>query len=328
MRSTWNVATVAPTIRYAKPGKRSQRSAKRLTGARYPCPTRGPNSSNPQVPLVTLTIDSPAFSIIRHLRDEEGLSALSIDWERLLTINYREYVPKASVVIDIGAHHGMHSRRLLRYLEPAQLILVEPIPDMAARLRREFKRHRQVEVRQVALGDRSGTVDFVVNDVSPGESGLRDRHGQQTESAMHAIRVDLERLDDWDLTAKVDFIKLDVEGGEIDVLRGAARLLAENRPIVGIEYAGSTASTYGYDWGTIQELAAEAGYSVMDLFGNVITPDQWQSLLGTFGWEWILMPTELVDSLAGPRERVRSQALHAAKHPRPRVERMRKRFRR
>ena len=68
-----------------------------------------------------------AMADISYLRDEVGLKSTAIDWERLLTINYRAYRPRGCSVIDVGAHHGMHSRRFLRYLRPRHLVLVEPV---------------------------------------------------------------------------------------------------------------------------------------------------------------------------------------------------------
>lgn len=261
------------------------------------------------------------------LRTEQGIAASSVDWERLLTFSYQAYVPRGGTVVDVGAHHGMHTRRLRRYLRPTRLVAVEPIPDMAAGLRREFRRHREVEVLEVALGRASGSSRFVVNDLAPGESGLRERRYNAGVGQTRAIDVRVERLDELGLQ-ETGFIKVDVEGGEIDVLRGGTGVLRDQRPIVSVEYGSAAFASYGNEPGTLLEVCQALGYRVLDLFGNVIDDVDWPEIVDAYYWDYVLVPSERVASLAGGRAQVRERAMRAALHPHPRVERWRKRLRR
>ncbi|HEX8770674.1 MAG TPA: FkbM family methyltransferase [Acidimicrobiales bacterium] len=265
---------------------------------------------------------------IRHLRDERGLRASEVDWERLLTINYCQYLQRGCSVIDVGAHHGMHSRRFLRYLRPAHLVLVEPVPEMAEGLRREFRRQPSVEVRQVALGLESVETTFTVNDLSLGESGLLERRYNEGHSRLRSIDVTVERLDDWDLPFTVDFVKVDVEGGEVDVLQGGRRFLADNRPIVSVEFGEASYSVYGHNAMTMHDLAVESGYAVADLFGTVIGAEEWPQVVNNYYWDFILLPEEMIPRSAAVRSRIRDKAMRSATHPAPKVERWRKRLRR
>lgn len=269
-----------------------------------------------------------ALDDIRRLRDEQGLRSTRIDWERLLTVNYRQYLQRGCAVIDVGAHHGMHSCRFLRYLRPAHLVLVEPIPQMAEGLRREFRSRPQVEVREVALGAEARRTAFVVNDRSPGESGLLPRRYNLAEARTRSIEVTVERLDDWDLPFKVDFVKVDVEGGEVDVLHGGRDFLARNRCIVSVEYGEAGYSAYGCDAMTLHELAVENGYRIADLFGNLVSADEWPRVVDAYYWDFILLPDEIVAGTAARRTEIRRRAMRFVMHPRPYVERWRKRLRR
>lgn len=269
-----------------------------------------------------------AMDDIRYLRDEVGLKATAIDWERLLTINYRSYLGRGCSVIDIGAHHGMHSRRFRRYLRPQHLVLVEPVPEMADGLRREFRRHRQVEVRQVALGDKAQQVSFVVSDSYLGESGLVEWRYPRTDGPTRSIDVTMETLDGWNLPFTVDFIKVNVQGCEVDVLRGGRKLLGRDRPIVSVEYGEQGYTAYGCEAITLFDFADENDYSVSDLFGNVIGRDEWLQVVDTYYWDYLLIPDEMLAGTASQRVEIRAAALRFATHPRPRVERWRKRLRR
>lgn len=269
-----------------------------------------------------------ALAQISYLRDQLDLRASQIDWERLLTVNYREYLQRGCSVVDVGAHHGMHSRRMMRYLRPSHLVLVEPISELANGLRREFRNKKQVDVRQVALGVEAKKATFVVNDLSPGESGLLERRYQAARQQTRSIDVVVERLDDWDLPFVVDFMKIDVEGGEVDVLRGGRQFLSRNRPILSVEYGADSYSAYGWNSSTLYEFAVHNRYQAADLFGNLIRADEWDNLVDTYYWDFILLPQERMDSSAAVRAKIKEKAMHSVTHFRPAVERWRKRLRR
>jgi FkbM family methyltransferase len=269
-----------------------------------------------------------AMADITYLHDEVGLKATKIDWERLLTINYRAYLRRGCSVIDVGAHHGMHSRRFLRYLRPRHLVLVEPVPEMADGLRREFRRRPEVEVRQVALGETSQQTSFVVNDGYLGESGLLEWRFPRTDGPIRSIDVIMETLDDWNLPFAVDFMKVNVQGCEVDVLRGARKFLSKDRPIVSVEYGEQGYTAYGCDAMTLYHFAVDNDYAVADLFGNILGADEWPLVVDTYYWDYILLPAEIAAATADRRARIRKAAMRSATHPRPYVERWRKRLRR
>ena len=110
----------------------------------------------------------------------------------------------------------------------------EPIPAMAAALKLEFP---GVEVRQCALSNRSGRTSFVYLPTMPGWSGLKPQPCPVEVESKH-IDVELCRLDDLVPTDRtVDFIKIDVEGAELEVLEGAKETIRRSRPHVLFEHA-------------------------------------------------------------------------------------------
>jgi FkbM family methyltransferase len=135
-------------------------------------------------------------------------------------------------VVDVGANRGEFVRAVRFACPAASVIAFEPIPHLADRIRRDF--HGQpVEVHAVALDDSEGTGDFHVlgsDDLSsllPPAAALRHRTAEGHEA--HVIQVPVRRLDDvCHLGAQHEpvLLKVDVQGGELRVLRGAERLLA------------------------------------------------------------------------------------------------------
>jgi FkbM family methyltransferase len=149
-------------------------------------------------------------------------------------------VRPGDTAIDIGAHKGVYTYWMSRLVGAAgRVVAYEPQPDLARFLRAGLSgpRLRNVELRTVALSDSAGVARLSI----PVEGSQRVI-GQATLEAgdASAVAVDVEtrRLDDESLQAPVGLIKCDVEGHELKVLRGGAKLLDDQRPhlLVEVEY--------------------------------------------------------------------------------------------
>ena len=147
----------------------------------------------------------------------------------------KRILPASGNSIDAGAHYGGILRHLLRLSPQGEHWAFEPIPNLARQLRRRFPRAR---VGQVALSDFSGAAEFRFLPDAAAHSSLLDRPDVEAGRAVRLLPVNVRRLDD--VIPKrllIALIKIDVEGAEAAVLRGAARLLQRNRPVVIFECA-------------------------------------------------------------------------------------------
>lgn len=138
--------------------------------------------------------------------------------------------------LDIGAHIGSVTAETLRHCPTARVICFEAIPEKAAWLRSKFP---SVEVHEVALFEEEGEVSFFVDPRYSGYSSLAAGRDKVVE-----IRVLGRRLDSVVKRDDVDVIKLDVEGAELGVLRGATDLVDRCRPI--IMYESGPADALGF----------------------------------------------------------------------------------
>jgi FkbM family methyltransferase len=137
-------------------------------------------------------------------------------------------------VVDVGANHGDFIRAV-RFVDPrAHVVAFEPIPALHERLRAEFE-PQGCEIFPYALDAESGPREFFLtqaDDLSslllPTEELTRSlREGAEATKSV-AIRIEARRLDDvLDLSKRPGpvLLKLDVQGGELRALRGAARQL-------------------------------------------------------------------------------------------------------
>ncbi len=171
--------------------------------------------------------------------------------------------------VDVGAHRGAVLGDIVRIAPQGRHIAFEPIPELAELLRHQFP---GVEVHQAALSSAAGESEFAhVRGSAEGWSGLRLRPLPTGEQAdVENIVVPLEVLDEIladDYRPAV--IKIDVEGAEEQVLRGALETLQRHRPVVIFEHGQGSADFFGTRPATIFELLRDdAGYRIFDLDGN------------------------------------------------------------
>lgn len=146
-----------------------------------------------------------------------------------------QLVPRSRVALDIGANRGIYTWRLARLAR--QVHAFEPQPELAARLQLAVPEAR---VHALALSDGDGEAELrvpvVANIAYQGWGSIEPENSFDAVrcSAVRSIHVPSRRLDSLGLD-DVGFIKIDVEGHELAVLRGAERTLSRCRPILLLE---------------------------------------------------------------------------------------------
>jgi len=192
------------------------------------------------------------------------------DYERMLEDFYSSLLRSGDVCVDVGAHVGRHTFPLAYCVGPrGRVFAFEPIPAIAAQLRAKIEASPSlsslVELHQCALADTIGETDFVLVHEAPGYSGLRPRH-YDAPVTTEIIRVDVKRLDDLiNEISPVRFIKIDCEGAELRVLRGATKLLMQDRPIISFECGNASLESYDYDAGDIFDFLGAHGYEIQSI---------------------------------------------------------------
>jgi FkbM family methyltransferase len=166
--------------------------------------------------------------------------------------------------LDIGAYHGMYSvLAAKRVTNRGRVIAFEPSP----RERRKIQLHlrlngiRGAKVESFAMGGSpSEATFFQVVSGDPTRNGLKP---PATDDAVSKITVKTTSLDRYVEEAeirRIDAIKLDVEGGELDVLRGAEKTFHRLRPVLICEVLDETTKVWGYRAREIVSLVEDAGY--------------------------------------------------------------------
>lgn len=136
---------------------------------------------------------------------------------------------RAPLVLDVGANWGLFSHRILCLNPAARVIAFEPLPDMVRHLS-EWAPRRGGDLRILAkaVSSRSGSAPFYARTADDGEASLNERDKREAD----CFRVDTIALDELpELRGEGDvfLLKIDVEGHECEVLRGAVDTLRKTR---------------------------------------------------------------------------------------------------
>ena len=146
----------------------------------------------------------------------------------------RDELRRGDVMVDVGAHIGVHALTAaarLRRLGGGAVVAFEPAHDSASKLRAAAARNRlQLTVVEAALGAEPGTADLRANPAyDAADAGVRSLHAR----GPRVQTVPVTTFDAWAAEAwleRLDLVKLDVEGAELEALRGMAGSLGRLRP--------------------------------------------------------------------------------------------------
>ena len=159
---------------------------------------------------------------------------------------FRKVLKKDSCCIDVGCHKGEILREFVRLSPEGIHFAFEPIPEMYKDLLNRYHNYNKVRIFPYALAEESGVASFnlVVN--APAYSGLKQRRYDIDNPVIEQIEVRKERLDEvFPKEAKLHLIKIDVEGGEMGVIKGGIETIRRHKPVIIFEFGLGASDYYG-----------------------------------------------------------------------------------
>ena len=194
--------------------------------------------------------------------------------------SYSSQITKGNTVLDIGANIGAHSLKLAELVgADGRVVCYEPTDYAFGKLTRNFELNPELRSRatcvQAFLGDgRPG--------IRPGSIPSSWSLSGQSEDKLHPVHLgtynSLDKAQESTLVDslkeqgvhKVDFIKLDVDGFELPILRGAEAMLRRDRPPILMEFAPYIYEEHGYTLQDLSRFLLELGYECRDIKGRKI----------------------------------------------------------
>jgi FkbM family methyltransferase len=199
-----------------------------------------------------------------------GLKARFLD-QRVEFDLIRQHVRTSDLVCDIGANKGSFVFWLSRWCRNGSVVAFEPQPSFAgmlAQLCRDLALDN-VKVEPKAVFSRSGTADLFVPKAHLQSASLLGKAG--ADGSTETVSVPTVRLDDYFRPEqRIALLKIDVEGAELEVFKGAQRILSEQSPLLVFE-----CENRHLDGKTVQDVFAHLmslGYSGSFVAGSRLLP--------------------------------------------------------
>ena len=163
--------------------------------------------------------------------DEVDALCLSINGihEKMLTNLIKKEIHSGDVVLDIGAHIGYYTLQFANLVGPTgKGYAFEPEPKNFELLKKnvQINKHDNVVLIQKIVSDKDGIVEFFISKFDSIGNKLF-----KSNEAGSSIKIESTTLDEYfkDLKKKIDFIKMDIQGGEGKAILGMKNLLKENK---------------------------------------------------------------------------------------------------
>jgi FkbM family methyltransferase len=191
---------------------------------------------------------------------------------------YRDMIPTGATVIDIGANIGAHTLRLAACVgTDGRVVAVEPTQYAFERLQEHILLNPQlmpqiILLQAMLMGSQQAALAEKIESSWPLDtpSGAHPGHAGVAKVTTGAAVMTLDNIvADLDLRS-VDFLKLDVDGYEVEVLRGARDTLHRFTPVIFFEHSPYVLVEKGYRPGELVDILIEAGYQFRNLKGRTL----------------------------------------------------------
>ncbi len=163
----------------------------------------------------------------------------------------REHIKENAAILDIGANIGNHTIFFAKECEARKIYSFEPTQKSFQILKENIRINcldHMVVAMNVALGAKDSKVDVIVD--------AKDAGSNHVEENMDGDIV-MKTLDSLSIHDRIDFIKIDVEGYEYEVLKGAERSIAKDKPHIFIEI-------FDVNYDKVHQLLSHFGYECIE----------------------------------------------------------------
>ncbi len=163
----------------------------------------------------------------------------------------KEYIKKNAVIIDIGANIGNHTIFFAKECNARKVYTFEPTFKTFQILKENIRINRIDQIvipMNVALGSKDSNVEIIVD--------ASDAGSNRVEENMRGDTV-MNKLDSLSIHDRIDFIKIDVEGYEYEVLMGAEQTIIKDKPDIFIEI-------FDVNYDKVHSLLSRLGYECIE----------------------------------------------------------------
>jgi FkbM family methyltransferase len=174
--------------------------------------------------------------------------------------------------VDVGANAGQSVDAMLRFQPAARVWAFEPSSEVFAKLNARFEANRRIRCSDLALSnfDGKGTLNVTRTSVQSHLDRGTDVSPVAQEEIVERVEVEVRTLDSFcseNGIAKIDYLKIDAEGSDLDVLQGGERMLRNGDVfVIQCECGMYPGNTLHVPFETVKAYLEERGYYVFGIY--------------------------------------------------------------
>lgn len=209
--------------------------------------------------------------------------------EYSIKLLYGIFVKEGDAVIDCGANWGLHTYLLMQLVgKSGKVYAFEAIPELAAKLQ-NYGEPISVYCGAVTSQETAQEKEYIKFFQCEEDSGYSSIIHENIPSSWHMreIMCPTMTIDSTILNRKnkISFIKLDLEGGEFDALKGAQRIMRDDKPIIAFEFSRRRFSSYNYTCDDFFSFFINLGYKLFTFDGRLYTQSLWDQPPKDIYWQ-------------------------------------------
>ncbi|HCI04381.1 TPA: hypothetical protein DEW47_00135 [Patescibacteria group bacterium] len=188
-------------------------------------------------------------------------------YEKDTTVLFRKIIKPDMIIVDIGAHIGYYSRIFSKLTKEGGVVYAfEPDHDNYKLLKLNTKNLKNIRIFNEALSDKTGSISFY-------KSNNTGYHSLVTQNSVKEVAtVPTQTLDNFiqeNRVAKIDLIKIDVEGGEPVVFDGCKNIFKQSSLIIVMEFTPDNFQKLGLSpFSFLNNLQKSYGFSLYEIVSN------------------------------------------------------------
>lgn len=202
---------------------------------------------------------------------------------------------------DIEANQGFYTLLAAKKVgQKGKVFAFEPVPREFRNLKQNIfiNRFQNIKAEALALGSREGFVNMFVCLNGKGSYSSLQLPSEKVRARKKIIKIPITTLDEYvrrNTISSIDFIKIDVEGGELDVLKGGENVLSKMRPVLMCEVSDKRTRQWGYSSSEICHFVKKYEYQWFQVLTQVLL----QPLSEEFNFDGnlIAIPEEKINNL-------------------------------
>lgn len=179
-----------------------------------------------------MTIKNKLKKIVEHITNTHIYRVLphGIDFIQDIIKFFPKY--RIELVFDVGANVGQSSKIYLERFPDSHIYCFEPVSDTFRLLKNNIDGNERVDCYQLALGSSTAKGEMVLQGASEMFFLLDQSQASPTNNEVTTESIDIVTLDEFCHSKKIDqinYLKIDTEGGDLEVLKGAISMLTEQK---------------------------------------------------------------------------------------------------